>query len=269
MFSEHIMEVLWAISYLADQLVELVVFTETHVYKLPEKVRRLISHFGFVRFGATDSFAAGFDFTDNIYAIVWRLLLEEVPAEFRVQNIWNPNSCGNMVESLMAIAFFGPSKLETVRGYLSTEKWARPRVVEAAARFLEVAVESGAQRMVADKIGLLEQMILLVHNLCRMDKTTRGIFSRLDNAGMNRSTLDEYVANFEAMRLGWGSAPYAQPGLQHTAWRCEDGGYSRWVIRDHPRLTQEQKMHFMRAAVFVACSREPAARFFAVGDARV
>ena len=173
-----------------------------------------------------------------------------------------------MVESLMAIAFFGLSNLENVREYFRTQKWARACDVEAAAGFLEDAVESGCQRMIAKKIGLLEQMILLVHNICRVEKTAE-IFSRLNNAGMDPNTLDVYVANFEAMRLGWGSAHYAQPGLQHTDWRCEDGGYSRWVIMDHPGLTQEQKLHLMRAAVSMASSREPAARFFAVGDARV
>ena len=196
------MEQVWAISQLAPQLVDLVAFVEAYVHPLPERVQRLISHFGFVRFGAIDSHPTGFDFTDCIYAIVWRLLLKEASEKFAVQRIWNANTCGNMVEALMAIAFFGPSTIADLRDYLGTQAWAEDREVEAAVGFLVEAVESYRQEMVANKIRLLEQMILLVHNICREEEETVELFRRLNNKGMDWRILAEYVANFEAMKLG-------------------------------------------------------------------
>ena len=77
----------------------------------------------------------------------------------------------------------------------------------------------------------------------------------MNNKEMDRQTLGEYVANFEAMRLGWGSAQYAQPGL------CEDGSYSCLVIPTHAGLTQEQIERWTGAAAVLADSGEPARLF--------
>ena len=262
LFPTRTMHELWAISFLTIQLVDLVEFLETKFYKLPGRVRRLISHFGFVRFGGRLSLKTGIDFTDCIYAIVWRLLLEEVPPEFQVQNIWGLNACGNMVESLMAIAFFGPSNMANVMEHLTAEKWAHQWEMEAAKRFLEDTVRSGWQKIIADKIVFLETQILLVNHICRK-VNPKNIFSRLSNKGMKGDTLDLYVAHFEAMRLGWGSALYAKPGLQHIHWRCDSGGASEWVILPHPDLTEKQMSGWMRNGNTLALSSEPAERFLA------
>ena len=262
LFPPGTMHELWAISFLTIQLVDLVEFLETEFYGLPERVRRLISHFGVVRFGGRLSLKTGIDFTNCIYAIVWRLLLEEVPPEFQVQNIWDLNECGNMVESLMAIAFFGPSTIANLMQHLTTQKWAHQREMEAAKRFLEDTVLSGWQKIIADKIVFLETQILLVNHICRVDNP-KNIFSRLSNREMKRDTLDQYVAHFEAMRLGWGSALYAKPGLQHIHWRCDSGGASEWVILPHPDLTEEQMSGWMRNGNTLALSSEPAEKFLA------
>ena len=140
------MHELWAITYLSMQLRDLVEFQCQYTYGLREDARRLISHFGFVRFGDESSSAGGVDFTNCIYAIVWRLLLQEVPSEWEIQSIWDLNSCGNMVESLMAFAFFGPSKYEHVREYLESKLRFSERDVEEASCFVRWVVDSGKQK---------------------------------------------------------------------------------------------------------------------------
>ena len=95
-------------------------------------------------------------------------------------------------------------------GHLGKKTFAEPGDVEAAVVFLVETVESPRQAMVANKIRLLEQMILLVHNICREEKETKVNFHRLYNKGMDRQILAEYVANFEAMKLGWASARSAR-----------------------------------------------------------
>ena len=117
-------------------------------------------------------------------------------------------------------------------------------------------------KMIAERIELLEQMILLVHGITRVEDT-RFLFSRLTNAQMDWHILDEYVANFDAMRLGWGAARYAEPGIRQTTRSHQPGSVSEWVVQTHPGLSQEQIWDWMRAAVFMASSRDPALRFFA------
>ena len=167
-----------------------------------------------------------------------------------------------MVESLMAFAFFGPSKYRQVREYLESKPGFSQEFVEEASCFVRWVVESGKQQMIAARIELLEQMILLVHGITRVEDT-KCLFSRLTNAQMEWHILDEYVANFDAMRLGWGAARYAQPGLRQTTWMHRPGSVSNWIVKTHPGLSQEQIWNWMRAAVFMASSRDPAERFFA------
>ena len=167
------------------------------------------------------------DFTNCIYAIVWHLMLLEVPPSLYVQRFTKPVSCGNMLESLMAIAFFGPANLPDVEEQLSTERWARPRDVASAAEFLRGINQSGWQEDIAEIIPLLERLIVLVHRVCRM-RNPFDIFGRLNNNDLDRALLNHYVADLEAMRLGWPSAAYAQPGLVRPRGYDTD----RWVIFD-------------------------------------
>ena len=74
-------------------------------------------------------------------------------------------------------------------------------------------------------------MILFEHNICREEVEAVGLSGRLTSMGLDWTVLVEYVANFEAMELGWGTAQYARPGL------CGHGRSSRWVIAPHAGLT--------------------------------
>ena len=264
------MNELWAIEFLQTQLLDLVVFVEKHYYRLPERVRRLISHFGGVRLRGTCAaltLATGVDFTNCIYAIVWRILLEEAPPRFQLQSISNLNSCGNMVESLMAIAFFGPFNVAHVMEHLSGESWASTSEVGAAAIFLRWALDSGWQEIVAFKIPLLERLILLVHQICRVENPCN-IFSRLNNRELDRHTLEQYVADLKAMRLGWGSAHYARPGCVYRGRIGTAGDIPIWVFCQHPSLSDELISQWMRNGAILALSNlnEPPGRFFALLD---
>ena len=241
-FPARTMNAVWAISFLTWNLVELVGFLEYSYYELPEGVRRLISHFGTVRLrntGRALEDATGVDFTNCIYALVWRLLLEEAPGRFRIQRITRPIACGNMLESLMAIAFFGPVEMGTVRRRLGTQQWAGPSQVDLASRFLQWANTVGWQEYIAGRIPALERMVVLVHHVCRVENPYN-IFHRLSNRELDRRTLEEYVANIDAMRLGWGSAQYAVPGRVRTGSRAAPGDLSTWVIWPHPHLTEKE-----------------------------
>ena len=270
-FPARTMNAVWAISFLTWNLVELVGFLEYSYYELPEGVRRLISHFGKVRLQGTRRAlgeATGVDFTNCIYALVWRLILEEAPDRYQIQYISNPNACGNMLESLMAIAFFGPPQMGNVGDRLRTQRWADPNEVEAAARFLRWANTVGWQEYIAERIPVLERMVVLVHQVCRVENPCH-MFDRLKNRELDRRTLEEYVANIDAMRLGWGSAQYAQPGCLRTGSLTAAGDLSTWVIWRHPQLTEDQIGDWMAEGARLALSNLnlPPARFLALLNA--
>ena len=138
-FDALTMTELWAIAYLPIKLVWIMRWLDTVYVPLRERTRRLISHFGVVRLVDCRHVikeATGVDFTNCIYAIVWHLMLLEVPPSLYVHKITRPVACGNMLESLMAIAFFGPVNLQNVEEHLRTERWAWPQDVAEAAEFL-------------------------------------------------------------------------------------------------------------------------------------
>ena len=66
------------------------------------------------------------DYTNVIYAIVWKLLLEEAPADFRNQSITRLSSAGNMIEGLMGIVWLGSDcRYQQFRENIERKKWAR------------------------------------------------------------------------------------------------------------------------------------------------
>ena len=116
---EEAMREVWAISEIPRWFARTISWVEFVHMPLPARVRRLISHFGAVRLSErrdVDYLGTGSDLGNCIYALVWRMLLGAAPARFQVQNITNVNSCGNMIESLLAIAWFGPVQIERVMG---------------------------------------------------------------------------------------------------------------------------------------------------------
>ena len=78
---ESVIERLWAMSHLAHRFVELVFFVQNYVHSLPGRVKPLLTHFGFVRFGVIDSKSRGPDFMGYFYAIVGLCFLS------RLQNV--------------------------------------------------------------------------------------------------------------------------------------------------------------------------------------
>ena len=108
--------------------------------------------------------------------------------------------------------------------------------------------------MVANKIRVLTQMMLWVHNICGGHETDQ-FFSWLNNKEMDRQTLGDCAGTSEAMRLRWRRAPYGQHGV------CEDGNSLCLVLPAHAGLTQEQIERWTGAAAVLADSGEPARLF--------
>ena len=244
-FDALTMTELWAIASLPIKLVWIIRWLDEVYMPLRERTRRLISHFGVVRLlhcRHVITQVSGVDFTNCIYAIVWHLLLLEAPPSLYVQNITRPVSCGNMLESLMAIAFFGPQNIGDVEQWLRTERWATHADVAEAATFLREINHFGWQEGIAESIPLLERLIVLVHRVCRV-RNPFDIFGRLNNNDLDRALLNHYVADLEAMRLGWPSAAYAQPGLARPRGYDAD----RWVIFRHPGLSDARVVSLMFA----------------------
>ena len=101
-------------------------FVETNLLQLPERVRRLFSHFGAVR-----GLDAGYlwahyshDATNVVYASVWELWkLEEVSGRFPIcRSITNVNTAGNVVEALLGIAWIFRYELER-SSFMSKISW--------------------------------------------------------------------------------------------------------------------------------------------------
>ena len=169
-----------------------------------------------------------------------------------------------MLESLMAIAFFVTVNLQNVEWFLSQEEWAWPADVEEAAKFLRWAETSGWQQRIARKIPKLERMILLVHRVVRV-KNPGQMFARLSNSEFNRELLGQYVADLDAIRLGWPSAAYADPGLVRLGEYAEP----KWVIFKYPSLSDERIKRLMSDGRTLALRdlNEPPQRFVTLLDA--
>ena len=95
-------------------------------------------------------------------------------------------------------------------------------------------------------------------------KNAGDTFGRLNNHELNRELLDQYVADLEAMRLGWPSAAYAEPGLARA------GEYSEpiWNISRHPSLSDDRLSRFMSdgRALALRDLNVPPQRFLALLD---
>ena len=107
-----------------------------------------------------------------------------------------------------------------------------------------------------------------MHQVCRVENPYH-MFDRLTNRELDRRTLEEYVANIDAMRLGWGSAQYAVPGRVRTGSLTAAGDLSTWVIWRHPQLTEDQIDDWMAEGARLALSNLnlPPARFLALLNA--
>ena len=173
----------------------------------------------------------GVDFTNCIYAIAWRLLLEEVPETFHIQQVSSLNSSGNMLESLMAIAFFGQLEMENVHTLLMSKSWAR-KEWDPTTVFLREVSASGWQQRIAETIPFLERLIVIVYQVCRV--TNPGGIFRLSNRELDFPTLEKNIADINALRLGWPSAEYACPGLVNPG-----SDHPNWIITRHPDVSNE------------------------------
>ena len=164
----------------------------------------------------------------------------------------------------MAIAFFGPATLSDVEDQLRTQWWAWPEDIAEAAEFLREINRFGWQEHIAEIIPLLERLIVLVHRVCRV-RNPFNIFARLKNKDLDNAVLNQYVADLEAMRLGWPSAAYAQPGLVRPRGYDAD----RWVIFRDPGLSDARLGGLMTAGRDLALRElmAPPRRFLALLDA--
>jgi len=197
---------------------------ERALLMLPERVRRLISHFGGI--GELD-----LDYTNVVYRLVWFLILEEVPPTWNMQTVSSLRNTGNALEALMGIAWLD-SKLSTREKWAELMRtrnhtWATKEEWNKGYDFVKDLQSSGIMNEIHQYVALLEKVIMSVHVVIR-DINPGGIFRCLSNRFMSYEMLIENLDHFEAIRLGWASAHY---GRQH---RGPDG---RHIIQINPVQT--------------------------------
>ena len=108
-------------------------FVAASLVNEPERVRRLLSHFGVVQ---------GLDWGNIVYAICYRNLLAHASASCPLINharsFSNPNNCGNLIEALLAIADLAPrvnhGEIDSrdLECLFSSQRWAMEREVHGA-----------------------------------------------------------------------------------------------------------------------------------------
>ena len=210
----RVLSLLWGVQYAILQLGSIRVpqyttmtnWIENALLMLPERVRRLLSHFGGI--GELDV-----DYTNVIYRLVWFLILEEVPSTWYMQTVSSLKNAGNTLEAIMGIDWLD-SKLST------REEWAdlmRARSLTCFTKqewhkgydFVKDVQSSNIMNAIHQYDALLQKVIMSVHTVVR-GINPGGIFQNLYNKLMTYEVLVENLDHFEAIRLGWASAFYAR-----------------------------------------------------------
>ena len=194
----------------------------------PERVRRLLSHFGAIE---------GVDWGNLSYTVFWRVVLDWGPASdgaFQWARTWgSPNNCGNLIEAALAVAAWVPriqrcsdeSVLDGIRCELNCEHWAHPSDVDGAVAFLRQVARSRCSVMTTPATFLtkLSAGVRGVWDIL-YEYTTRSlpVFVRLTRHS-TRCQLLEAAAAVEALRMGWPNLEQSLPGKQGVGepmWVC-------------------------------------------------
>ena len=205
-------------------LQEVVRFVAASLVNEPERVRRLLSHFGVVQ---------GLDWGNIVYAICYRNLLAHASASCPLINharsFSNPNNCGNLIEALLAIADLAPrvnhGEIDS-RGLeclFSSQRWAMEREVHGARDYV-LGLSCDPFFFSPAFLAPLEEVIRLTC-ACVYELPSRSLFENLRSRRSKKDDLDAAVADIEAVRLGWPAAAYSLPGRITT-----QSGDCDWVV---------------------------------------
>ena len=142
---------------------------------------------------------------------------------YSARKITNSNNAGNMVEAWLALDFFAAAASTAQEGCqeskawlektLRQQKWATDDDIAKTLSYLETVC---LHRCLRNRCWLepLQEMIMHTKN-CLKQLPSKRLFQELRRES-GLAELEEGRAHLEAIRLGWPSAPYSEPGLQRA-----------------------------------------------------
>ena len=232
---EESMTRLWAIAYMPLALVKLVEWVADVYDNVGEKPWRFLSHFGAVHGNAaTRHLDQGRDYTNVIYAICWKMLLEEVEPDSWLHHVTNRVKAGNMIEGLLGIAWLGdPARSSRWDRYLNEvgrHDWAHSCWSQVF-NWLHQWRRTGIYDWIHSLKPVIDRFAVLVHTVVR-EENPGGVFGPQDgwirDSDCDDILVELIVAQIHSLRLGWPSAHYARPG--QVMWR----GRRCWIILKNP-----------------------------------